>query len=427
KYSRRDQIRLTMHPRVFYGWIVVAVAFVTLLVSLGIRFTYSIFFVPLTREFGWDRASTSSIFSISLLLFAAVGPFLGNLLDRVGARVVFVIGSVILGAGLILTSTSQSLWQMIVYYSLIASMGLAALALGMHGVVLSRWFIRRRGLAIGLAFAGTGIGTFIFSPLVERLITIYGWRGAYLALGVIVLVLLVPINAIWARTRPQEMNALPDGDTIMVEPRAHAATQPTHTARSALRDPRLWLLLATTFLALTSARLILVHAVAHMVDVGFAPLFAATVFGAVGAVQAPATVAWGWISDRVGRVWAFAFGSLAVVAAIALLLLIEGNPEPTLAWMFAIAFGVGDSSRTSLINALTADLFEGPAFGTINGYNITAFGLGGALGPWLGGYLFDTTGHYTIAFWFALIATFVATLGVLAIGRRGKSAFPAKT
>ncbi len=413
-------------PRVFYGWIVVAVAFVTLLVSLGIRFTYAIFFVPLTQEFGWDRASTSSIFSISLLLFAAVGPFLGNLLDRVGARVVFVGGSIILGVGLILTSLAQSLWQMIVYYSLIASLGLAALALGMHAVVLSRWFIRQRGLAIGLAFAGTGIGTFIFSPLVEQLIASYGWRGTYLALGVIVLVLLVPINARWARTRPQEMNRLPDGDTIVVATPSHTAARPRHTARSVLRDPRLWLLLLTTLLALTAARMILVHAVAHMVDVGFSSLFAATVFGAVGAVQAPATVAWGWISDRVGRVPAFAFGSLSVIAAIALLLLIEGNANPTFAWLFAIAFGIGDSSRTSLINALTADLFEGPDFGTINGYNITAFGLGGALGPWLGGYLFDATGHYTIAFWLALIGTVVATVGVFAIGRLGKSAAVAK-
>jgi MFS family permease len=411
-------------PRFFYGWIVVAVAFVTLLVSLGIRFTYSIFFVPLTQEFGWDRASTSSIFSISLLLFAALGPFLGHLLDRIGARVIFVCGSLILGIGLILSSTAQSLWQMIFYYSLIASIGLAALALGMHGVVLSRWFIRRRGLAIGLAFAGTGIGTFVFSPLVEQLIANYTWRGAYVALGILVLVLLVPINAIWARTRPQEMSLLPDGDTLLADSPAHPLAQPDHTATSVLRDPRLWLLLVSTLLALMGARMIVVHAVAHMVDVGFTSLFAATVFGAVGAVQAPATVAWGWISDRVGRVWAFALGSLCVVAAIAILLGLEENANPAIAWLFALAFGLGDSSRTSLINALTADLFEGPAFGTINGYNITAFGLGGAIGPWLGGYLFDVTGHYTLAFGFAMVVTVMATIGVFAIGRSGRKTIP---
>ena len=338
----------------FYGWVVVAVGFVTLLVSLGIRFTYSIFFIPLTNEFGWDRASTSSIFSISLLLFAAVGPLLGHLLDRIGARLVFVAGSVILGLGLILSSTAQSLEQMIVYYSLIASLGLAALALGMHGIVLSRWFYRQRGIAIGIAFAGTGIGTFVFSPLVERLIAAYGWRGTYAVLGVIVLVLLVPVNAIWARTRPQEMGQLPDGDPIALPASDRAEIQrPAPTARSVLRDPRLWLLLATTLLALTAARMIVVHAVAHMVDVGFEPLFAAAVFGAVGLVQAPATVGWGWVSDRVGRVGAFSLGSVCVVAAIALLLLLEGNANPLLAWLFALAFGLGDSSRTSLLNALT--------------------------------------------------------------------------
>ena len=406
--------------RLFYGWIVIAVAFGSLLISLGIRFTYSIFFIPLTNEFGWDRASTSSIFSLSLLLFAVIGPFLGNLMDRVGARVVFTVGSAILGVGLILSGTAQSLWQMILYYSLIASIGLAALSLGMHGVVLSRWFIRQRGLAIGLAFAGTGIGTFIFSPLVEQLIAAYGWRGTYFALGAIVLVFLVPINAIGARSRPQEMNQLPDGESILVATPPRAPTSPAHNARTVLRDARLWILLIITLLALTAARMMVVHAVAHMVDVGFSTLFAATVFGAVGLVQAPATVAWGWISDRIGRIGAFTLGSFAVIAAIAILLDLEFDPSPGVAWLFALAFGLGDSSRTSLINALTADLFEGPDFGTINGYNITAFGLGGALGPWLGGYIFDTTGHYTIAFWFALAATVIATIGVMILGKQMK-------
>lgn len=405
--------------QLFYGWIVVAVAFVSLFISLGIRFTYSIFFVPLTQEFGWDRASTSSIFSLSLLLFAVIGPLLGSLMDRLGARVVFVAGSAILGIGLILSGTTQSLWQMMIYYSLIASIGLAALSLGMHGIVLSRWFIRQRGLAIGLAFAGTGLGTFVFAPLCEQLIANYGWRNTYLILGAIVLGVLVPVNFLWARSRPQEMNLQPDGDTYIVATQRIASTTP-HTARTVLRDARLWLLLIVTLLALTSARMIVVHAVAHMVDVGFTSLFAATVFGTVGLVQAPATVAWGWISDRTGRVWAFVLGSLCVVIAIALLLWLEIDHAPMVAWLFAIAFGLGDSSRTSLINALTADLFEGPDFGTINGYNITAFGLGGAIGPWLGGYIFDLTQHYTIAFWFSLIATIIATIGVLILGKQMK-------
>ena len=163
--------------RAYYGWVVVAVAFVSLLISLGIRFTYSVFFVALTREFGWDRASTSGIFSVSLLLFAVIGPLLGYLLDRLGARAMFVTGSAILALGLFLSGTTQSLLQMMVYYAIIASTGLAALSLGIHSVVLSRWFVRRRGLAIGLAFAGTGLSTLIFSPLVEQLIANYGWRS----------------------------------------------------------------------------------------------------------------------------------------------------------------------------------------------------------------------------------------------------------
>lgn len=403
--------------RLFYGWVVVAVAFVSLLISLGIRFTYSVFFVPLAGEFGWDRASTSGVFSVSLLLFAVIGPLLGYLLDRYGVRKLFVAGSAFLGIGLILSGTTQSLVQMMFYYGIIASIGLAALSLGIHSVVLSRWFVRKRGLAIGLAFAGTGLGTMIFSPLCEQLIAIYGWRATYGILGAVVLVLLVPANGIWARTRPQDLGLLPDGSSQVKEIQA-SASRPRHTARTVLRNGRFWLMIVSTFLAMLTVRLVIVHAVVHLVDVGFTSLFAATVFGAVGAVEAPGTIIWGWLSDRTGRVWAFLLGSLCVVLSLAVMLLLEGNATPLLAWAFALTFGLGDSSRTSLLNALAADLFEGPEFGTINGYIISAFGLGGALGPWLGGYLFDTTGHYTIAFWLGIIATTLGTLGVMLAGHR---------
>jgi MFS family permease len=402
--------------RLYYGWVVVGVAFLSLFFSLGIRFSYSLFFLALTREFGWDRAVTSSIFSFSLVVFAILAPALGFLVDRIGSRVMFVAGSLLLSLGLMASATTQSYWHLLIYYGIVSATGMAILSLGLHSIVLSRWFVKRRGLAIGLAFAGTGLGQLVLAPVSERLISLGGWRFAYLALGLTILVLLLPANGIWARTRPQELNLLPDG--ALESPNSSNLAAPAHTARSVFMFGRFWLLVVGTLLAMFSVRLIIVHAVVHLVDIGFDSLFAAAVFGIVGGVEGISTILWGWFSDRVGRLVAFSLGSLCVVVSLLILLYLPGHVDAAGAILFAIAYGLGDSSRPSLLNALAADMFDGPELGAISGFLISAFALGGALGPWFGGYLYDLQSQYTSAFWIAIAATIVSTVLIMLAGRR---------
>jgi MFS family permease len=422
----------------FYGWILVTASFVIVGLVFGVRLSFGIFFEALTRPdaagntaFAWTRGDTAGVFSVTMLVFAVTGTPSGWFLDRFGVRVTFSTGLLIMASGLFLTSRMTSLRQFYLFYGVWTGLGITMLGLTLHSVVISRWFDRqgRRGLAIGLAFAGTGIGILILAPLLERTITAGGWPAAYRLLAGALLFIGLPLAVLLMRDFPIHLGLRPDGadgprrpqssspPTSNSSPTAHPVPTTQWTLGSASRTLTFWLIMVSGMLSLFTLRMVSVHQVAHFVDKGVARLTAATVFGSAGVVTAAAFVVFGNLSDRMGRDVAFYLGAVAQISALVLLILLwEGAPVGLL-YAYAGLWGVGEGSRSGLLTALASDKFPGPSLGSIVGTLGAFFGLGAAVGSWLAGFIYDVSGSYLVAFQIALAATVVATLGVFLISR----------
>ncbi len=402
--------------RLFYGWAVVLVCFVVISLLFSVRLSFGIFFDAFVRSgtFPWGRGETAGVFSVTMLVAAVGGVPVGWLLDRFGARRVFMAGQLVLVAGLLLTSRMNALWQFYLYYGLLAGAGITALALPVHATTISRWFAQggRRGLAIGLAFSGTGVGVMVLAPVLERVITLYGWRVGYLLLAALLAGISLPLTWWLLQDTPEAIGLRPDGFPARSSTRSAGSLPPRAASwrwREAAGTLPFWLVLLAGALSLFTLRMVTVHQVAYFVDRGIARRVAATVFGSTGLITATSFVLFGRLSDRVGRARAFHVGAAFQVAALVLLLNIRAQTPVVMLFAFILLWGLGEGSRSGLLTAIASDLFPGPALGAIVGSLGAMFGVGAALGSWLGGVVYDLSGSYTPAFLLALMATLAAS------------------
>jgi MFS family permease len=417
KGEQREERRV-----IFYGWIVVMVSLLTLTISYGSRSSFAVFFVAMLEEFHWSRAALGAAFSLHSAVAAFGVPLGGALVDRFGPRRVFPVGAVVLALGLIATSRIHSLWQFYLCFGLLMAIGRSVLSMGPNSAILANWFVRNRGAAMGIASAGPGLGMLTLSPLMQILISTFGWRTAYIVFAGLVF-FLVPLILAFQRLHPSELGLHPDGVTpqetggctrtsvspqqeVQIVDAAWAAED--WTPYKATRTYRFWALFGAFFFG-NFTTIVLVHQVAFLVDVGYSKLFAASIFGLIGAVTSASTAFFGAFSDRIGREMTYTIQTLCALVAIALLLTIRDASHPWLLYLYALLFGLG--SRQSL-PAIAADIFQGKHFGAI--YGILAFGIaiGHIFGPWLGGYLFDLRQSYTIPFAISSVGVLLGCLGV---------------
>ncbi|MEM7126623.1 MAG: MFS transporter [Chloroflexota bacterium] len=425
---------------IFYGWVIVFVCFVSIFSVFGVRLSFGVFFDALTRDtqFNWSRAQTASVFSTVMIIFALTSTPAGWALDRFGPRRVFTVGALLVGTGLIMVSRMNSLAEFILYYGIWTGLGITILGLSIQAATISRWFDRlgRRGLAIGLAFSGTGVGILLMAPLVERLIAFYDWRMAFLALAAIMLFFNLPVLLLLMRNHPREVGLYPDGAEHLLTPKHSAPSlsqtktisdssrNPTSTAEEkswtfaqAFRTRLFWIIMLAGACSLFTLRMITVHQVAHLVDQGFSRFTAATVTGSTGLITAGAFIIFGQLSDRIGRGRAFYIGAVAQLIALFILINLNAEMLNITLYVYALFWGIGEGSRSGLLTAIASDTFPGSAQGTIIGALGAFFGVGSAIGSWLGGFVFDQVGQYDVAFWTAFTCTIVATLSIYYVER----------
>jgi MFS family permease len=403
----------------FYGWVIVAVGFVTMAIGVSARTAFSLLFPPILDEFGWERGVTAGVFSFGFFVSALLSPLVGRLMDRRGPRVVIEMGVIVMAAGLMLAPFARRPWHL--YATLGALVGGGGNCLGYTGqsLFLPNWFVRRRGLAASLTFSGVGVGSIVLLPWLQSLIAQAGWRTACWTLGLLVLGVLVPLNLLLKRS-PADLGLEPDGDGTsprvatserlkVVDP-AWAAVD--WTLARALRTARFWWIAVGYFFGLFAWYAVQVHQTKYLVEIGFSPTHAAWALGFVSLVAVPGQIALGHLSDRIGREWVWTIGSLGFVLCLAALLALRREPTEPLLWFMVIAQGMLGYSLTSVIGAIPAEIFAGRHYGTVFGTVMLAAIAGGAAGPWATGALYDVTGSYTPAFSIAIAGSALSALAI---------------
>ena len=406
----------------FYGWIIVAVGFVTMAVGVNARTAFSLLFPPILDEFGWERGVTAGAFSFGFLVSAALSPLVGRLMDRRGPRVVIEMGVVVMAAGLMLAPLVSRPWHLYATLGVLVGGGGNCLGYTGQSLYLPNWFVRRRGFAMSLAFSGVGVGSIVLLPWLQTVIARAGWRAACWTLGLLVLGLLAPLNLL-LKHRPADLGLEPDGDDssrgAAAERRSGNVVDAAWVAvdwtlTRALRTTRFWWIAVGYFCGLFAWYAVQVHQTKYLVEVGFSPTHAAWALGFVSLAAVPGQIALGHLSDRIGREWVWTVGSLGFVIALLTLLVLRHTPTAALLYLMVISQGMLGYSLTSVIGAIPAEIFEGRHYGAIFGTLMLAAISGGAAGPWVAGVLYDATGSYTTAFWIAIGG---CALSVLAIWR----------
>jgi len=410
-------------PRFYYGWVIVGLGILSMAYWFGLRTTFSVFFVALIDQFQWGRAEAATALSIAMVAYMVMAPIVGFLVDRIGPRKVMIPGIVLTGVGLLLCTQIETLTQFYVFYGVVAGIGIPCLSIAPFTIILAHWFEKKRGMANGLASVGMGLSSPLFVPLIQFIISLWGWRSAFFIFSLLVFAIPLPLNAIFLRHRPEQMGLLPDGDAAM-DIRRQQPLDPKAVSlkRQGLSDlmmtGRFWALLLFPALIVFGIYIVIVHHVRYLVDLGVSKMWAASIFAVMGTISAGFRFFWGWLSDRIGREITYTLGGICFSLGILSLLFFQYVPSPFLLYLFALFFGAGWGSTAPMFMSIAGDLHKGKNFGFIYGMVEGNIGIGAAVGTWVGGYIFDQTQNYLWAFILAILISVISVALVWYIAPR---------
>ncbi len=411
-----------MRPKFFYGYVILALCFANMIVMRGVNGAFGVYYLALLEEFSWSRSDGATVASANFFVYAVASPLVGLAFDRFGPRVLMPLGALLVGVGLVISSFASSLWELYVSYGIITALGQGALSFVGHNALISFWFVRRRATAIGIASMGQGVGALVMVPLTQLLIDQVGWRWTYVVTGSLLLLVLVPANALFQRRAPQDVGQFPDGDDAppAESPGRHSAkhaAQRDWTLGEAARSFPFWCITIGHLALGTALFLINTHVIAHFVAVGYEKLAASFYFGLIGFIRIGATIVWGSISDRLGRSEAYGVATLVTALGVGCMTAMTVDAPLWLVYLAILLYGIGHSAGNPTYGAVIGDIFSGRKIGLIFGFLEISFGLGSAFGSWIGGYLFDATGSYAWSFGVCLVCFIVSGLAIHACVR----------
>jgi len=393
---------------IFYGWYMVAVCFVVNFFIFGISVnTFTVYVKPIELDLGWSRGQISFAMMLAPIAMGIAAPFIGRLIDRVGARFVMAAGAAMVGVGSLLLAKTQSLTYFYVIYA-IAGIGQGCATIIPISFVISNWFDVKRGRALGIVMTGTGLGAMVMVPVTTWIVVNWSWRTSFFIMGWIML-LVVPLELLFIRTRPSDMGLLPDGGIVSEgEPKEIGGI----SVSEAVKTKSFWLIGAMMLLSGLVAMGIGVHLMAYLTDIGHSEGTAAFIIFIISGLTVIGKLGMGQIADHWGVRRAVVLAFAVIIAGILLLMRAQAFP---VACIFAVVYGFAIGAPLLINPSLTAECMGLKSFGTIFGILtlLNTFGVG--VGAVLTGVVFDKTGSYMPAFQlFIALLAIAGICGVLA-------------
>lgn len=385
----------------------VVAAFFIIVVMWGSVYSFGVFFQPLLDEFGWTRALTSGAFSLFMVLHGSLCIVTGRLTDKFGPRVVLTVCGLFLGSGYLLISQISAIWQLYLFYGVIVAVGMSGGWVPLLSMV-AKWFVKKRGMVTGAVASGTGLGMVITPPVARWLISTYGWRVSYVAVGIIVLVVTVT-GAQFLRREPSDLGLVAYGAGEATAGSSNAV-EVGLSFREAIYTRQLWMLCVALLSFGFCLQTVMVHIVLYAIGLGISVTSAATILAVIGGANTAGRPIMGSAGDRVGNKLATLI-SLVIMSATLLWLLNAG--ELWVLLLFATIFGFAYGGVSALTSPLVAELFGLRAHGIILGVVIFSVTIGGAVGPVLAGHIFDVTGSYQLAFLICLLVSVIAIVVII--------------
>jgi MFS family permease len=403
---------------------VLAATFVVLLAAAGVRSTPSVLIVPLEQEFHWSRATISLAVSISILLYGLMGPFAGALMQRLGVRRTSLIAMSMLAIGVALATRVTRPWQLVLLWGVFVGTGTGMAAIVLGATIVNRWFVTRRGLALGILTASTATGQLVFLPLLASIVERHGWRPAVLLVAGAA-ALTVPVIALFMRERPDDLGILPFGGTTNDVAVGESTQNPAIIALVALRDGArsrdFWLLFATFFICGASTNgLVGTHLIPAAHDHGIPEVRAAGLLALMGVFDLVGTTGSGWLSDRWSGRWLLAwYYTLRGLSLMFLPVALSG--AETGLWVFAVWYGLDWIATVPPTVKLATDAFGVARAPIMFGWIAAGHQLGAALTAYAAGWIRTTAGDYRLAFLGSGALCLLAAALALAIGRSGRA------